>query len=205
MTDQIPTFRQRWGCLKTPGGGRTGFKENLMIETITSIPGWHLYMLYAFIALFAGVHIARTSDRRPIHRAEIMLMYMIGIIGFNGLSGFIGHTVFADQLAESIGWAPGSPFQTEVAGANLAIGLIGALGFWRRDFWLPYILAKTVFGFTAGTVHIQEIINHANFAPNNIGVLSMNFLVPLLMIALYRYIQRGRPERQSLDYRPLQA
>ncbi len=176
-----------------------------MIETITSIPGWHLYGLYIFIALFAGVHIARATERRAAYRAEIVLMYMIGIIGFNGLAGFIGHTVFADQLAESIGWAPGSPFQTEVAGANLAIGLIGYLGFWRRDFWLPYILAKTVFGFTAGVVHITDIINHANLAPNNVGVLSMNFLVPLLMIALYLYIQRSSPERQKLDYRPLQA
>ncbi len=176
-----------------------------MIAAITSIPGWHLYMLYAFIALFAGIHLVRDPDKRMIHRAEIVLMYMVGIIGFNGLSGFIGHTVFADQLAESIGWAPGSPFQTEVAGANLAIGLLGGLGFWRRDFWLPYILAKTVFGFTAGVVHILDIVNHANFAPNNVGVLSMNFLVPLLMIGLYTYIQRSGSEHLKLDYRPLQA
>ncbi len=176
-----------------------------MIATITSIPGWHLYMLYIFIALFAGVHIARDGERRPSHRAEIVLMYMVGIIGFSGISGFIGHTVFADQLAESIGWAAGSPFQTEVAGANLAIGLIGGLGFWRRDFWLPYIIAKTTFGFTAGVVHILDIVNHANFAQNNIGVLSMNFIIPLLMIALYIYIRGGSPKRHKLDYRPLQA
>jgi len=40
-----------------------------------------------------------------------------------------------------------------VSGANLPIGLIGFLRFWRRDFWLPFLVAKALFGWTAGGPH----------------------------------------------------
>lgn len=41
----------------------------------------------------------------------------------------IFHTLFADQRAESIGWAAGNPFQMEVDVASLAIGIVGFFGF----------------------------------------------------------------------------
>ena len=44
--------------------------------------------------------------------------------------GFIGHTAFADRTAAYIGWLADNPFQTEVAVANLAIGVLGILCYW---------------------------------------------------------------------------
>ena len=58
----------------------------------------------------------------------------MGIAGFWSIfGGFVKHTFFADEVAASIGWAAGSPFQLEVGFANLAIGVLGAATFWRRD------------------------------------------------------------------------
>ncbi len=173
-----------------------------ILEAFTRLPAWHLYPIYLGIALFSWlfyrgeVRAGRGGRQRAY---EVVLMTAIGILGFSGFNGFLAHTVFADATAASIGWEPGSPFQTEVAGANLAIGLIGALGFWRRDMWLPFVLARAAFGFTAGATHIADIVERGNFAPNNVGVLPANFLVPIaLAILLWLYVRgggrlRGRP------------
>src|SRR3954453_7078522 len=42
----------------------------------------------------------------------------------------LAHTVWADSTAVSIDWPTGNPFQTEVAVANLAIGVPGILCYW---------------------------------------------------------------------------
>ena len=64
-------------------------------------------------------------------------MYVLGVSGAIGMFNVVMHTVFANDVAASIGWPAGNPFQTEVGFANLAIGIVGFACFWRYDFWLP--------------------------------------------------------------------
>ena len=59
-------------------------------------------------------------------------LFIIGVAG-SGFGGFIAHVFISDEIAESIGWDAGSPFQLEVGFANLAIGLLGAIAAERRD------------------------------------------------------------------------
>lgn len=158
------------------------------------------------IAVFSTIHLAMDRNRDRARTLEIVLLYWIGIGGFNGMVGFLAHTIWADPIAESIGWATGSPFQQEVAGANLAIGLIGFLGFWRRDFWLPYVIAKAMFGWTAGAVHVWDLVANGNFAPNNAGpILALDFLVPVVLLGLYALMRRASgPELpDAMPIRPL--
>ncbi len=157
-----------------------------MIERIFNIPGLNVYITLFSIVISAGIHLILSRKTSTRIKIEIVLMHAIGISGFMGIVNFIGHAFFSDVLANSIGWPAGNPFQMEVAGANLAIGLIGYLGFWRRDFWLPYIIARTCFMWTAGTIHIIEIIKNQNLSPGNAGpILYWDFLWPILMIILY--------------------
>jgi hypothetical protein len=177
-----------------------------MFERLMSTPGWNLLFPLAAIVIFSTMHLVVDRGRDRAHTLEIVLLYSIGIVGFNGLIGFLVHTIWADVVAESIGWATGSPFQQEVAGANLAIGLIGFLGFWRRDFWLPFLIAKAIFGWTAGVVHILDIVANANLAPNNAGtILAWDFLLPVVLFALYALMRRARgPELPgAMPIRPL--
>lgn len=170
-----------------------------MFETIAAIPGIHLYGLVLSIVIAIVIHLRahRTLDRRQ--RFEVAAMYSIGVIGFHGFTSFVVHTVFADPIATSIGWAPGSPFQTEVAGANLAIGLIGFLGFWRKDMWLPFILAKFGFMWTAGATHVIDLVERGNVAVNNAGpIIYWDFLVPVVLLALF-VLQGGRFAARSAD------
>lgn len=157
-----------------------------MWETITDIPSYHLLFYFIGVVISVGVHLrAQPTHNRP-DLVRVLSMYTIGITGFSGIMGFFAHTLFADAVAASIGWPAGSPFQTEVAGANLAIGLIGFLGFWFRSFWLPYIIAKTAFLWTAAATHIIDLVEHNNFAPNNAGpTLWWDIFLPVCLIALY--------------------
>jgi Family of unknown function (DUF6790) len=97
------------------------------------------------ITISALVIISRLEERTPGKVFEVIAMVSFGISGFVSITSFVMHFFFSHMVASSIGWPLGSAFQKEVAGANLAVGLLGFLGFWRRDFWVPYVIAKAPF------------------------------------------------------------
>ncbi len=153
--------------------------------------GGHAYVTFAMMVVLPLVHWSLSSQRTVRYLAELILMYSLGVAGFKAIfGGFVMHFFFADMLAESIGWPAGNPFQTEVAFANLALGVVGALCFFRRDFWLPVIIAGTIFSVGAGITHLMDIAHSGNFAPNNAGaILYADFLIPIMRIALYAYVR----------------
>jgi len=136
--------------------------------------------------LISALAIIRSlPERTPAKIVEVMTMVTFGIGGFGSLVNFVMHFFFADMVAGYIGWPPGSPFQKEVAGANLAVGLLGFMGFWRRDFWLPYVIAKSAFLWVAGITHVEELVHTGNFAAGNAGLtLYSDFLWPLVYVLL---------------------
>ena len=160
-------------------------------------------LIFVILALLvAALHIYR--DRQALTRegiAKILLLWLLVIgVGLGGIMAFIGHTVFASTTAASIGWPAGNPFQTEVAVANLAIGVLGVLCYWLRDnFWVATVIANSVFQLGDAVVHINQIMVAHNYQPNNAGiVLYTDILVPLILIALLisqRYTSRY--ERRS--------
>jgi hypothetical protein len=63
--------------------------------------------------------------RQPFGSTELtpLLQWMLSVgLGLPSLWSALSHAMFSDRVAKSIGWAP-SPFQKEIAGANLGIGL----------------------------------------------------------------------------------
>jgi hypothetical protein len=130
----------------------------------------------------------------PLKVVEIMLFYILFInVGLSGLLAFSGHAFMADKVAASIGWAAGSPFQFEVAAANLAFGVLGVLCLWIRDgFWLATGIGYSTFLFGAAYVHIREMITAGNYALNNagpilyLGDIAMPALILLLLLARWR-------------------
>ncbi len=170
-----------------------------------STPGVSVLLYALGIAAFSAYTIARTTNRTRAMALEIVLMYSVGIIGFSGMSNFVIHAFFGETIAHSIGWPAGNLFQLEVAGANLAIGLVGFLGFWRRDFWLPFLVAKAVFSWTAGAAHLIDLIGHGNAAVGNAGpILYLDFLVPVVLLVIYAVYARALAEPPgAVRIRPL--
>ena len=156
-------------------------------------PGWNIALNWALIIFFILAHLSRLKreERTRPRIVEIALLYILGIGGFSSIiSGFL-HLIYGDELAESIGWQAGNPFQWEVGFANIALGVIGYMCFWRRDFWLPTVIARTIFAWGAGITHVVDIVERGNFAPGNAGpILYVDFLVPIVWLVLLTFYKR---------------
>jgi hypothetical protein len=140
------------------------------------------------------------GPRTPERVLAAFLTWLNGVPGLMGVYAFLGHTIKADEVAESIGWPAGNPFQTEVAFANLSLGVLGLLGAWRRgNFWVAAAVARAIFLLGASLVHIKELLQKGNCNPGNCGwVFVLDIVFPITDLGLligYQRLKRG--ERSS--------
>ena len=107
------------------------------------ISGLNIYIQIAVTIISIAVHLLRTRNSvRKETTLELITIYTIGLAGwFSISSGLFGHIIYADEVAAGIGWPLNSGFQMELAFAAIGIGLVGGIGFWKRSFWLPFIIA----------------------------------------------------------------
>jgi len=160
-----------------------------------------IFFVLSFVV--AGLHLYRDKQPRTGRRvAEILLLWLLVInTGLGGLWAFVGHTVFANDVAESIGWPTGNPFQTEVAVANLAIGTLGILCYWiRGNFWTAAVIATSIWLLGAAAIHVEEMVNEGNFNPGNAGLIFyMDIITPLLLVVLLVYTGSYKPAGQPQE------
>lgn len=154
--------------------------------------------LFTFVPLLfgAGIVLFDRTAFGSLRRTEAMLipLFALGVAG-SGIGSFIAHLFFSDTVAASIGWATGSPFQHEIAFANLAIGLLGVVAAGRRDgFREATVIAVTVFGVGASIVHFVDIAQTGNLAPGNSVQNVANLVKPAALILLL--VASRRTERQ---------
>jgi hypothetical protein len=157
------------------------------------ISGLNIYIQIIVTIVSIVVHLLATRGKQRKETVlELITIYTIGLAGwFSISSGFFGHILYANEVAEGIGWPLNSGFQMELAFAAIGIGLIGGIGFWNRSFWLPFIIAKTTFMWGAGLTHVIHMIQEDNFSPSNTGiVVYWDFLLPVILIVLYWLYQR---------------
>lgn len=150
--------------------------------------------LFGLTIAFTLIHLLITHEESRKKTIEIFLSYLIFFnIGIMGILVFYAHTFIATTTARSIGWAAGSPFQSELAVANLAFGVLGLLSIWYRGlFWLAIIIGANVFLFGELIVHLAQYIHHHNSAPNNLGLLIwiQDFFIPVLSLTVLLYYRK---------------
>lgn len=150
-------------------------------------------ILFIFAIVFTLIHTAMRHKETSI--IEMFLSYLIFFnIGFMGLIAFCGHIFKPNEIAALIGWAPGSPFQSEVGMADLAFGVLGILSIYFRGlFWFATILGASIFFLGDFFIHIIQY-NQGDIAPYNIGILVWfgDLFVPILAIILLIAYFRGR-------------
>ena len=158
------------------------------------------YLNLAAVVVATCLHL--WLGKRPVSArriAEVLLLYLLVIfVGLGGLMGFLGHTFKAREIALKIGWQP-SPFQFEVAVANLAFGILGILCLWqRRGFWTATGIGYSTFLLGCAYGHLKDMIMQGNFAPYNVGpVLWVNDLAVPLAILLLLFVRRHLTTSQA--------
>lgn len=150
--------------------------------------GLVMFILAAIFMLFHRIAISRISE------AEIIYRWMaLFALGFTGIYTFFMHVFFSAFTANQIGWQP-SPFQFEVAMADLAIGVVGILSFNASfGFRLATVIAATIFLWGAAVGHLYQMIRFQNFAIGNAGSwFWMDIVVPLVLIVCLIKMKRAR-------------
>ena len=147
---------------------------------------WYL----SLVALGVATCLHLWLGKRPVSAgrfAEVLLLYLLVFCaGAGGLMAFLGHTFKAQEIALKIGWQS-SPFQFEVAVADLAFGVLGILCIWqRRGFWTATGIGYAIFMLGCAYGHFQDMTRHGNFSPYNVGlVLWVNDLaIPVVILLL---------------------
>jgi hypothetical protein len=151
--------------------------------------------------LFAAIHVEIAKPRTRVARIEAYLVYLFVLgVGAAGVSGFVGHIFLADDVARSIGWSEGSPFQQEMGFSNLALGVLGFVAAHRRDgFREATVIAATVVGLGATLVHLMDVVAQGNLAPGNTMQNIGNVLKPLLLVPLLYSSRRQQPSSTAID------
>jgi hypothetical protein len=152
-------------------------------------------LMFAVLALLTPtIHIALSRQRRRNTPAivETYLLHALFIyVGLMGLLTAYAHVFRPLQTSASIGWLT-SPYEYEVGMADLTVGVLGVLCLWiRGNFWLATAIANAVWLWGDAIGHVRQIVINHNHAENNSGAfLVVEFLMPLLILALAAYHQR---------------
>ena len=91
-----------------------------------------------------------------------------------------------------------SPFQFEVAYANLTVSILGFSSFFyrKRDYLLAAMVAFGSWYFADGVGHVVSLVVDNNQAPSNAGsVLYTDLLTPVVVVLL---LWLSRHERRRL-------
>lgn len=156
--------------------------KTLMINSIA----WILSH-FSLVLLIAGVFCAFAQkilqgDRSP-SLLELLYRWIAFLgLGINGCYTFVMHGFFPDFTAATIGWQ-NSPFQYEVAIANLALGLLGLLSFYAGfGFRLAALLGNTCWLWGDAFDHIYQMIAQHNFTLGNAGSwFWMDICIPIVL------------------------
>jgi hypothetical protein len=152
---------------------------------------WYLNVVAVIAA--TGLHL--WLGKRPVTGAralEVLLLYLLVIFaGVGGLMAFLGHIFKSQEIALKIGWQL-SPFQFEVAMANLAFGILGILSVWQPGgFRTATGIGYAIFLLGCALGHLREMILQGNVAPYNVGpVLWVNDLAVPFAILIVLWVRR---------------
>lgn len=158
-------------------------------------------VFFPLLALvIAAIHIG-IKKTAGAARLEIVLMWQLAVgWGLSLLYGGLGHLLVPDQVAASIGWTAGSPFQREVGMWDAAMGIVGLLCLKFRDgFWTAMIVGAGIFSVSAGLGHVWELVVNGNTAPDNAGaVMYIDILYPVIL-ALLLVVYRKKAARAASE------
>jgi hypothetical protein len=150
-----------------------------------------IFGYFSIILLVLGVVVALATypsggSTRGITISENLYRW-ISLLGAGvvGVYVFFTHAFMPSVSAGQIGWQT-SPFQHEVAVANLGFGILCILAFSASyGFRLASVIGISIWLWGDAIVHIRQMIVAKNFSPGNAGPwFWSDVLVPLLLVWL---------------------
>lgn len=142
--------------------------------------------------LFILVH--KLISGRRLSTSEIVYRWIAFFpLGLSLIFAFVMHAFYSEQAASHIGWQT-SPFQFEVAMADLALGVLGVLSFRASyGFRLATVVATAIYFWGDAIGHIYQIFEKQNYTVGNAGSwLWMDILIPVILIICIVRLRPGK-------------
>jgi hypothetical protein len=153
---------------------------------------WIHWVLFNFGLAMLGVAILLTvihwMTKQKTSVYEILYRWITLLpFGLTALYSFVVHAFYPVTAAASIGWQV-SPFQYEVAMANLGFGLVAILAYKASyGFRLANVIGGTCWLWGDALGHFYQMAAHHNYTIGNAGSwLWVDIFVPLLLIIAVR-------------------
>lgn len=140
--------------------------------------GFSMLILALFFILLSKIINPRLALSETVFRWIVVFP-----LGFTAIYAFIFHAFCPQLSAQAIGWQP-SPFQFEVAMANLGFGVIAILAFKASlGFRLATVIGNTLWLWGDAVGHIYQMVINNNYAIGNAGSwFWMDVFIPLILI-----------------------
>jgi hypothetical protein len=144
--------------------------------------------LFAIAIIVTIVKLRRASARHEVMTATYtlwgeVLFYCVGL-GFIYVWYF--HAFLQEFTAPLIGWQP-SPFEWELAWAELGLAVVALLSLWRGyEMRLAATLVFAIFSFGAAAQHIEQMLALHNYSRGNAGLILWfgDIALPLFLLFL---------------------
>lgn len=141
------------------------------------------------------IALVRRDDRPFASRLfDWLLLLSVGVVS---LWAGAFHVFFPNIAAQSIGWQV-SPFQFEIGVADMAIGIVAILAFWRSlPFKSSVVLYIVLFYIGVAIGHVRDALEAGNFAANNFGLLliltvAQIVILPVLLLSVWKTEKAGQ-------------
>lgn len=145
-------------------------------------------LLFGASLLFPLIHIFFSPKSKRFEGiSELFVSYALFFnVGCLFILGCAGQLLYGREIAACIGWS-WSPFQYELAGSELVLGVLGLLApLFQRQFWLATTIGASIWLFGASIVHLYYLIALGDMLILNASfVIAWNIVIALWLIALY--------------------
>ena len=118
----------------------------------------HFHLLIAAVLVAAAIHIARMKERTTQRAGEVALLYLlVGYCGFPTLAFAVTSLAHPEQVAATLGFPAGNPFQEFASVALLAMAILSVLTLrYRGSFLIGPAILWAVFFAGATIIHSSD-------------------------------------------------
>ena len=145
--------------------------ENTIAFVLSNVPA----------IMFVAAFVLAAITSRPTYFPARLLRWLLLSTGIAYTWAGFFHIAFPQIAAASIGWQV-SPFQFEIGVADVSIGIVAIISFWRGlHFKAPIVGYFSLFSIGVAYGHVRQAIYEGDFSKNNFGIL---LLITLILAAL---------------------
>jgi uncharacterized membrane protein YphA (DoxX/SURF4 family) len=140
------------------------------------------------ILLATAIVLALIPNKERSFSRRLLDWMLLLAIGISYIWGGFFHVFFPDLAASSIGWS-NSPFQYEIGVADIAMGIVAVLAFWRGlDFKAAAVIYIALFSLGVVIGHIYQAVESNDYAANNFGLLLVVTVAEMILLPVLLWL-----------------